>query len=183
VESKKNLSEHLIRTGDKRAFEMFYRKHFKSLIIYLRMFSKDPELAKDIAQQSFVKLWIKRSVIPKEVSLKRYLFGIAKNNFMDQYRNRKREIKMLDEIKVQAIQNYSTEQGEPFAHKVTLLKCAIDELPEKCREILLMSKIEGLSYKQIAQRLNISVKTVESQMRIAYKKIRVRIKAMENTAD
>lgn len=180
MKSDKDLSEHLIRTGDKKAFEMFYRGHFKSLIAYLRMFIKDPELAKDIAQQSFVKLWIKRTIVPKEVPLKRYLFGIAKNHFIDQHRARMRENQTLEKLKIEALEHYSSEPTEPMTNRTELLKQAINALPPKCREILLMSKMEGLSYKQIALRLNISVKTVESQMRIAYTKIRACIVEMDH---
>lgn len=180
MKKDKDLSEHLIRTGDKKAFEVFYRIHFKSLIAYLRMFIRDPEHAKDIAQQSFVKLWIKRTAVPNDVPLKRYLFGIAKNHFVDQHRARIRENQVLESLKMDALAHYHNGDTEPETHRSELLKQAINKLPPKCREILLLSKMDGLTYKQIALQLNISVKTVESQMRIAYTKIRACIEEMDH---
>lgn len=172
MKSNEDLNEQLIRSGDEKAFERFYRIHFRSLIAYLRMFIKEPEQSKDLAQQSFVKLWIKREAVPKEVPLKKYLFGIAKNLFIDQHRANVRENKVLERLKMEALNHYHNEDIGALDRKSALLKCAIESLPEKCREVLLLSKIEGYSYKQIALELNISIKTVESQMRIAYTKIR-----------
>lgn len=180
MKSEKDLSEHLVRKGDKIAFEMFYRKHFKSLIAYLRMFVTDLDLTKDIAQQSFVKLWLKRTAVPTDIPLKRYLFAISKNLYIDYYRAQKRENETLEQLKLEALEHLDTAPTESLTHRSVLLKQAINELPPKCREVLLMSKMEGLPYKQIALRLDISVKTVESQMRIAYTKIRVCILDMED---
>lgn len=145
------------------------------------MFNKDTELAKDLAQQSFVKLWIKRTAIPEQVPLKKYLFGIAKNHFVDQHRAMKRENRVLESLKTEALAQYHNQQSEHDTRREELLKRAIDDLPPKCREILLLCKVEGLAYKQVALKLNISVKTVESQIRIAYTKIRTSLKDTENT--
>lgn len=179
VKRGEDLSEQLIRTGDKKAFEMFYRTHFKSLIAYLRMFVKEPEQAKDLAQQSFAKLWIKRTAVPGHVPLKKYLFGIAKNHFIDKLRAKEREEKALEMLKIEALTHYHNDDNQEIARKSELLNQAIEILPPKCQEILLLSKREGLTYKQIASQLNISVKTVESQMRIAYAKIRISLEEIK----
>lgn len=179
MESDKDLNEHLVRAGDKKAFESFYGKHFNSVVAYLRMFIKNRDLAKDIAQQSFIKLWIKRTSVPKDVPLKKYLFRVAKNHFIDQHRAKEVENKALEKFKIEALRHSRFENTATVMRRIELLRKAIEELPPKCREILLLSKMEGLAYKQIALRLDISVKTVESQMRIAYTKIRAFIIEME----
>lgn len=172
MKKERDLKEQLIRKGNKKAFESFYLQHSQSLIAYLQMLVRDPEQAKDIAQQSFIQLWLKATDIPKDVPLKKYLFGIAKNRFIDQYRAKKKENQLLEQLKMEAMEEYHLEEAQDMTPKLELMQLAMESLPPRCREILLLSKMEGVAYKEIAERLNISVKTVEAQMRIAYIKIR-----------
>src|SRR5690606_6339356 len=122
VKRVEDLNEQLIRSGDEKAFERFYCIHFISLVAYLRMFIKEPEQAKDLAQQSFVKLWIKREAVPKGVPLKKYLFGIAKNHFFDFHRVKERENEALETLKIDVLTTYHNEDSQNLARKSALLK-------------------------------------------------------------
>ena len=127
--------------------------------------------AEDIVQEVFVKLWDKRHSININSSLKSYLFKAAYNAHIDRVRREQRNNLFLTELKYHALQSY-TEEINGSEEKMTKIKMIVDQLPQKCKQIFLLSKSEGLKNKEIAISLSISIKTVESQMRIAFQKIR-----------
>ena len=127
--------------------------------------------AEDIVQEVFVKLWEKRHSININSSLKSYLFKAAYNAYIDSVRKEQRSDVFLTELKYHALQFY-TEEINGSEEKMTKIKIIVDKLPQKCKQIFLLSKSGGLKNKEIANSLSISIKTVESQMRIAFQKIR-----------
>lgn len=161
-----------ISTGDQVAFKLFFERYYNPLLAYISTFTHQSLQAEDITQQAFVTLWDNREKIKPEHSLKNYLYTIAYNGYIDQYRKSKYQNSILDHLKRRALADRLNERDDTADQRIEKLRSIVDALPYRCQEILKLNKIQGLKYREIAEMLDISVKTVESQMRIAYQKIR-----------
>ena len=139
------------------------------------------EDAENIVQDVFLELWEKDFILHSHTNLFAYLFTSTKNRCLDFLRHKtvvRKTVSKLQDAHVQALQMklYSLEAFDeqlflkPEIDSIILQ--AIESLPEKCRKIFVMNKIEGIKQKTIAQELNVSINTVESQMAIAYKKLK-----------
>jgi len=154
--------------GDSFAFEVLfykYRNKVKGFAVKMVPTQIDPE---EIVQEVFVKLWIKKETINPEKDFQSYLFSIAKNLLVDHLKSAvNRKLYFVGEHFQQDLlvddgpENLIRENAEEKLQKL------INEIPKRRREIFLLSRFEGLSYKQIAERLNISENTVDSQIRNA----------------
>jgi RNA polymerase sigma-70 factor (ECF subfamily) len=169
----------LLKSDDKKVFNHIFKQHYKPLLAYVVTFTGNKNRAKDIVQNSFIILWNKRKTLSDDSTLKSYLFTVAHNLYITQYRKKATQIKFFDELKYNALNERVTEDDTIAKERINKLLDLIDELPPKCKEILLLNKQEGLKYAEISETLNISIKTVESQMRIAFKKIRLGFKKDE----
>nr|WP_199076469.1 RNA polymerase sigma-70 factor [Pedobacter sp. ASV19] len=165
-----------IRAGDKNAFETTFRKFYKKLRIYAYTFVKDNEDAEEIVQQVFCKIWERRDQLRLEGALQPLLYRSVYNESLSQLRHQK----VKDTF--QAYQTQHMEQRDlDVSHQLLAIELnqhiqrAIAELPEQCRTIFQMSRFEQLKYQQIADALNISIKTVENQMGKALKVLRIKL--------
>jgi len=162
-----------LRMDNPQGLKDVYKIYYYPLLVFAQNFLKDSEYARDVVQMTFIKLWEKRYGLNPEQALTSYLFQITRNICINEinYQNaEKRQIK---------ISNNSIDSNDPLSkiiesEKIGMLTKIIHELPEKCREIFELSRFSGLKYHEIAQKLNISIKTVETQMGIALKRIKVK---------
>lgn len=163
---------------DKDSFAIFFETYYRPLVAYIAQYTNDFDEAEDIAQNCFVAIWEKRKKLAVSASLKSYLYSAAYNSFIDKYRKSKKMNDYVENIKHSAVQEiFIHEPDENLSRQLKFLDKTIHELPEKCRRIFIMSKKEGKSYKEIAEQLEISIKTVEAQIRIALIKIRERFES------
>lgn len=170
-----------------------YKAQFKEAYItyYSRMkrFAQEyvirEEDAENIVHDIFTELWEKKQEFISHINLNGYLFVILKNRCIDFLRHKTTEQRAINKMQEEYFRTLKLqlESLEMLDNKLlcepdieTVIQNAIDNLPEKCRQIFVMNKIEGKKQKQIARELNISVNTVESQMAIAYKKLKVALK-------
>ena len=146
--------------------ENLFRYHYRPLCIFALHYLKDIDVSEDVVQEAFGLLWEKLSAGEKVVNQKGYLYSIVKNRSLDILRKGglTGEIISLDGS-VDDIEEPTVEDAEVEARLWT----AIDTLPEKCREIFLMSKRDGLKQEEIAQELGISLQTVKNQVSKALK--------------
>lgn len=164
-----NIFRH-IREGDEAAFSRLFDGYYSSLCFFAHKYLGDMDLSRSLVQQVFVDLWVKREKIKIIYTVKSYLYQTVKNRCIDFLRKEKRTADIPESVEIQ--------NQVPFRDLVEeaelndRINQSINELPEKCREIFLLCRFEGLKYAEIAQKLNISVKTVEMQMGIALKKMR-----------
>ena len=156
----------------KDVFKIVFDQLYGPLLAYTKTLTNNHDQAKDIVQNCFISLWQKRPDLLESPSLKNFLFTSAYNSFIDLYRKNQRTNKILDELKYSMAKENIIEEDSNLDFKIKRLKLVIAQLPPKCQEILLLNKRDGIKYKEIAIRMAISEKTVESQMRIAFKKIR-----------
>ena len=168
-----------LKLGDKNAFQIIFERYYCKVLAYVFTLSNDNNLAEEIAQQTFVTLWENKEKLSTLKSPKNYIFTIAYNHFIDHLRLLKKHNKLAEELKHKALNEHVLSESDHDVHRIKMLKDVIDSLPERCKQILLMNKKEGIKYKDIAATLDISVKTVESQMRLAYQKIREAFKVVD----
>jgi RNA polymerase sigma-70 factor (ECF subfamily) len=161
-----------IRNGKAKAFELLFKKYCQSLIYFSRRYVFDKQIAENIVQDVFAGIWQKRQHLDPSQSIKAYLFAAVKNESFKHLRHLDVEAKSYDRVvKLVNIERTPEEILDEKELK-NRLNSAINELPEKCREIFFMSRFDGLKYTEIAEALGISVKTVETQMGRAFKKLR-----------
>ena len=169
----------------KENFDSIYINNFSRLFLFAKEYVLFDEEAENIVQDIFLMLWEKREALRVDVSLTAYLFTLVKNKCIDFLRHQMVEQMYSENVK----HEYNEELNvkllalESFDHNFsseedieTLLRNAIDKLPERCRLIFIKSRIEGKKYKEIAEELNLSVNTVEGQISIALKKLREELK-------
>ncbi|WP_417885550.1 RNA polymerase sigma factor [Zunongwangia sp.] len=169
--NNKALNE-LLKKGDEHSFTLIYDVLYQPLIAYLMQYVDKAADAEDIAQSTFIKLWEKKDTLNLNISVKSYTYSTAYNLFIDNYRKNKKQQTYLDQLKSETLINLVEESDDLLEHKLKLIDKAVESLPERCRLILIMHKKQGYSHKEIAKKLQISTKTVEAQLRIAYTRLR-----------
>lgn len=162
-----------------------YIAYFPKLIRFSETYLLSREDAENIVQDVFLYLWEHPEVWESVEHVNAFLFAMVKNRCIDylrqqtQSRRRKYPLTELQEkelqLKLYALQTFQSE-GLFQTETQRLLRKAIDELPPRCREIFLLSRFDGLHHKEIAERLSISVNTVEGQIAIALHKLREALK-------
>lgn len=163
-----------IKEGDKDAFNKAFDLYYPRLCFFADNIIHDFDQSRSIVQQVFVDLWIRHENLDILFSLKSYLFQAVKNEAFDILKHRKVETKYLQSFYEKEEQGWFHDQIEE-AELNDKINSAIQELPPKCRDIFMMCRFDELKYSEIAERLNISVKTVEMQISIALKKIRAKV--------
>ena len=167
-----------IKLGDEQAFELLFRKYYVRLCGFANKFLNDPEEAREIVQEVFMKIWEGREDIDPEDSLQSYLFKIAQNNSLNRLRKLKVESRYVEILKLVYIDNSDFSSYESiFTRELSdNIARAISTIPPKCKRVFELSRMEGLKYSEIARLLNISVKTVEAQMSKALNILRLELK-------
>ncbi len=167
------------------SFEEIYVSYFSRMKYFALEYVLSEEDAENIVQDVFTELWEKKELLTYNINLVAFLFTSIKNRCVDHLRHRvvvqeaadqmREEYQMTLRAKLASLELFeqSIFSDQDIERIVTDI---IESLPEKCREIFIKSKIEGKKQKEIALELNISLKTVENQMNIAYKKIKAELK-------
>jgi RNA polymerase sigma-70 factor (ECF subfamily) len=143
------------------------------LCFFCNGYVKDLDKARSLVQQIFVELWVKKDHLNIKYNIKSYLYNAVKNKAIDYIRQQKNM--------TQITENINDLMEVPFhdliqeAETLEQINKSINQLPEKCKEVFLLCRFEGMKYKDIANKLNISIKTVEMQMGIALKKIKEKL--------
>ena len=158
---------------DKNQFEQLFKLHYVHLCNFARQFVYDEDSAQDICQKVFVKLWEKRAGLDGRKSLKSYLFTSVKNRCLNHIRDNKKYRSRFLDVDCGDIE-IATEDNDQFAEQVLQEKIdtVLNSLPPKCRQVFEMSRYEDKKYREIAEELNVSQKTVEAHMTKAMKLFR-----------
>lgn len=163
---------------DKAAFKELFKKHYPPLCIYCKLkYGFDIYLAEDIVHSGFIKLWESRQTLAADISPRAYLYKIVDNLSLNTLRHEK----VKQQHAAYLLKTTSEDISETTFNSIDLkeLSSAIDtaiaELPEQMRIIFELRKYEGLKYAEIATRLNISVKTVDTQISRAMTKLKEKL--------
>ena len=145
-------------------FKSVFEEFYNPLCNFVNQYIRNWETSEEIVQSTFVKLWENRDHIEINTSIQSYLYRSAKNRTIDHIRKRKTETKKKAEILAQSKAAYEYEDyDESFRIKEKIL-WALDNIKPKYRKVFILSKLEGLTYDEIAEYLNISKRTVEYNM-------------------
>jgi RNA polymerase sigma-70 factor (ECF subfamily) len=170
-----------IKLGNKQAFNVLFERYYVALCRFIFKMLRNTDDSEEIVQSFFVNFWLKRKIIIIVLSVKSYLYQSVKFamfNFLKAKKNRtESEQKSSEQIQTGETPD-DFEETQKLKNRINK---AVEILPEKCREIFLLSRLNGLTYREIAEYLEISVKTVENQMGTALKKIREYIKSTTST--
>ncbi|MNL20944.1 RNA polymerase sigma factor SigV [compost metagenome] len=172
-----NLNHNIPQTiYDDEAFEQVFKTHFKALHAYALAILRDEDTAEEIVQGMFLKFWEKRELLNIQTSIKAYLYKCVYHDSLNFLKHEKIKTKYQD------FATYTMNSlNEPASSKVETteleqqIRLALNELPEQCRTIFQMSRFEELKYREIADQLGLSVKTIENQMGKALKIMRLKL--------
>lgn len=163
-----------MQQGDPSALKYFFQEYMELLYYRALGYVKEPLVAEDIVQEVFIRFWDNRQKVDISVSVAGYLTRSVVNsakNYLEHISVRQRyEKEFLSENPDKAEE--PSEKAEDLEQLRERLKIFVDSLPEKCREIFLLACIEGLKYREVAERLGVSVNTVKTQVKSAYAKLR-----------
>ena len=150
-------------------FKMIYDEHFDDLRRYLIYRSGDQDLSGDIAQNVFMKVWTKKIEIASG-NIKSLLFKMATDEFISHIRKKKVEKEYTESIDLKLIRE--PDNNDDLLEKKVLFQKALNQLPEKQKTAFLMNKMQGLTYKEIAEILNLSQKAIEKRIGLALKALK-----------
>ncbi len=152
-----------LKQKDKSAFEVLFRTHYEAIVGFVNKYLGNKAEAEEVVQDVFLQFWQKADDINIQISLKSYLYQAARNRSLNIIKHRSVERKYSDHL-VNNIDFFHEGNHLEMEELQDRIQTAIDTLPEKCREVFILSRFEEKKYKEIADELGISIKTVENQM-------------------
>lgn len=169
-----------LKADDQTVMKELFHQYYKSTCSTIYRYVRNKETVEDVAQEVFIKLWQKRHRLNITGPIGAYLRRMAINEAISFLRKSKQFMEDIDSV---AANTGAPEVEEKYLYKElnNNITEAINALPPKCRAIFQLSRFEQLSYKEIAERLGISIKTVENQMGKALKVLRVSLKSYLGT--
>lgn len=182
--SQKSLLESLfgkvVANGDYYAFRELFTHHYRALCNYAMRVVVTREIAEEVVSDVFVKLWKNREQIEVHTSFQAYIYRAVRNQALDYLKlrvHRQYERESLDTVQwnMSHADHFTPAEEMSFNEFYNYIEDCINDLPKQCQLIFRLSREEGLRYRDIAERLDISVKTVETQMSRALKVLRERV--------
>ena len=175
MRTEKELAED-VKDNKPGAFDELYRTYSLRLYRFALSILKSGDDAEEVVQNTFFKIWEQREKIQSSQALKAYVFTIAYHIIIDLMRSRLKEKKYREVIQQKAIINYSIEESIEFGDLLQRVDSIIKELPPRKLEIYQLSRINHLTHNEIADKLGISIKTVENGITFSMNFIRKRLK-------
>jgi len=164
-----------LMSGDKQAYEWLFNCYYPKLTFFANRFVNDMSIAEEITGEVFVVLWEKREQLNITSSVDAYLYSMTKNRCINYLKHLKIENLYLNYLQKNNLLDTCAadiEAGYNDKELAQQIQFAVDSLPEKCRQVFMMSRYEDMKYRDIAARLDISSKTVERHMGIALERLR-----------
>ncbi|TVQ66219.1 MAG: RNA polymerase sigma-70 factor [Balneolaceae bacterium] len=165
--SEDTLLQRIRIESHKESFELLFRTYYQELHVYAYSYLKEKEAAEDVIQTVFMRIWSKREEWNPGGTIQSYLFQAVKNESLNALRKRRFLTEHRENILTVFRENSSAETATEPGTDSELQKqieIAIDNLPDRCRQIFLLNRRSGLTYREIAEHLDISLNTVNTQM-------------------
>jgi RNA polymerase sigma-70 factor (ECF subfamily) len=161
-----------LKKGDEKAYAHLIETYNHKLCSYANSLINDISLSEDIVQNVFINVWERRNNLRTDSSIKSYLYKSVYNGCINQYK-KNHSVTALEKKYIEGLDYIVENNDDDYLEKLIIrVKESIHNLPPKCKEIFLLSKKEGLTNIEISEYLNISKKTIERQITIAFSKIR-----------
>ena len=175
--SEHRSDERLIRRvrelGDKQAFEIIYKRYYKRLHGFARAFIREFQIAEDIIQNVFLKIWENKETWNPDGKLRHYLFTAVRNESLNYKRHARIVQDSANELSKVYEEKIDFDANEDQSDIILEIEKGINNLPPRCREIFLLNRKSGLTYTEIADYLGISINTVNTQMGRALETLRI----------
>ena len=169
-----------LRKRNPEVYEIVFKKYYSKLVVFVCRHVGNQDIAKDIVQDIFFKLFENSHSLPDDFNLKSWLYKVARNAAVDHLRH----LQVVDHHKFLMAEAMliSEEMDEDIDEEVySKVNNAIESLPEQCRLIIKLNVIEGKKYLEIAEELDISINTIRTQVSRGYKKLREMLSSEFNT--
>lgn len=173
-----------LKKDELAALNEIYKLYSKKILKFAYSFSISLEDAEEIVQDTFVKIWANRKNIDLQKSIDAYLFVITKNQVLNKIKKRALDDEAIKRHFNNTVEKHYSQLDEiiDYRESKAIIDKIIDSLPEKRREIFILNRFKGLSYREIASLLNISQGTVEKQMTLAIKTLKSKLSAYDKIA-
>lgn len=156
----------------KKDFELLFKAHFSHLCNFAHQYVPDLDSARDITQKVFINLWEKKDQIDPDKSIRSYLFTSVRNRCLNHIRDQKKYRSNVLDVEINDYEFGFEEDHMAVEELRTRIDNALSTLSPKCREVFEMSRYKSMKYKDIAEELDVSVKTVEAHMSKALKTLK-----------
>ena len=164
-----------LKTRDKRRFEVFYKKYYKPLFTVAFRYVGHNETAEEIVHDVFINIWNKAEQLDIQTSMKSYLFKSIVNSSLNHIKKEKTQLVKQSAYQIahdQALEAIENETNEAEEALLKGLEDALSLLPEKCKQVMYLSRFGKLKQQEIADQLEISIKTVKNHLTYGFKKLR-----------
>lgn len=166
-----------VAQGDELAFGQLYEHWQPQLASFIFRITKSKEIAAEIVQDVFLKIWINRELLSGIDQFKSYLFVVCRNHALNALRKAVREFEQFQELETINFDKTSPDDEDTETNRLTIVDIAIDKLSPRQKEIYLLHRHEGFTYHQIAAKLGIGKETVKTHLDLAVKSITEYIKS------
>jgi len=164
-----------LRGGNQDAFQAIFRAYYPRLVGLAGAMLRDGAAAEEIVQDVMLELWRRRATLVIETTLQAYLYRATRNRSLNHIRHQRITERAEPYLRTDATSVERADSRVMEAEIEAALRSAVSELPSRCREVFELSRVHGLTYAEIAQAMDISVKTVEAQMGKALRTLRGRL--------
>jgi RNA polymerase sigma-70 factor, ECF subfamily len=166
-----------LTTGDITAFEMLFKNYYQPLCNYAYTFTQDKDEAEEVVQSTFMSFWEKRESLQIQTTVRPYLYAMVRNSCLNLLKHEKIKQKHAGEALALTDPTHESVAHDVYGSELEVqIHKALEKLPEQCRLVFKLSRFEELKYAEIAEQLDISIKTVENQMGKALKIMREQLK-------
>jgi len=177
---EQNLHEEILvqglAEGNVSIFDYLFHFHYSGLVVYAMKIVREKTIAEDIVQDLFFKLWRDREKLVINQSIKSYLFTSTKNRCLDFLRHQKVSDKAKDHFSRESDMELINEDNYLVESELKeIIEMAMEKLPEKCKQIFILNKLQGFKPDEIAEKEDISIRTVEGHIGKAFKILRVEL--------
>lgn len=165
-----------LRKGEHKTFEMLFKEWYVPMCRYAVSILQDEEEAKDVVQKFFCKLWDKHNEIDIKTSLQSYLYRSVHNECLNVIKKRKVKADYIEYASLSEVHQDKADKQMSINELENNAQKAIEKLPPRCKEIFLLSRMNNMTYSEIAKSLEIAVGTVEAQMVKALRLLRIELR-------
>lgn len=157
----------LLREGDPLSFEILFQKYYVRFYNFVFNLTKNSQAAEDIIQNVFMKIWINRASLRPDQSIHNYIYVLSKREMLNHIRDRKAYVQVERLVMAEQPSEEVTDQSMSLKELDERIRRFIADMPEQRRKVFLLSRYRGLTNKEIAEMMGLSVRTVDRHINLA----------------
>ena len=157
----------LLREGDPLSFEILFQKYYVRFYNFVFNLTKNSQAAEDIIQNVFMKIWINRASLRPDQSIHNYIYVLSKREMLNHIRDRKAYVQVERLVMAEQPSEEVTDQSMALKELDGRIRRFIADMPEQRRKVFLLSRYRGLTNKEIAEMMGLSVRTVDRHINLA----------------